>query len=453
MKSIEDYDVYDGSKVAVSDLSLSSGDTALAGKFAIIGYIVSALFFGSVVMWATFIPISSAAIASGIVGKEGYRKTVQHLEGGIIHAIHVKDGDHVTAGQKVIELSNVSSRSDFELLQKEKSIAVAKQASIVAAQQGRSEVTLPPWLVLENLERSVLDVIMGQREAFKVAERIHQEKLEIITLQLDSARKKIKALHNEKRVLKRSRALIRNELREYTQLQNQGLVPRSQVFDLKRQIVDNDLRQSESQVSLESMEQDINDLRMKQSELNEVKWKRLETELDKTREEIVRLDEHLSKTADTLERTIIRAATTGVVVNMQVNTRGGVIMPGQPLLDIVPSSGSLIVDARINHMDRDKVHMGQQAEIRFSAFNMRLTAPVPGEVTHISADRIIDAISNESYYRAKIALKGDPETVMNGGSIYPGMQAEVFIITGSRTALSYLTVPITKSFNRAFKDD
>jgi len=112
-----------------------------------------------------------------------------------------------------------------------------------------------------------------------------------------------------------------------------------------------------------------------------------------------------------------------------------------------------MVEARINPMDRDTVRVGQDAEVRFSAFNRRLTDPVRARVTLISADRLIDSVTNENFYQAKIELLEDPMQVLNGGNIYPGMQAEVFIVTGSRTALSYLIAPVTGSFNRAFRED
>ena len=129
----------------------------------------------------------------------------------------------------------------------------------------------------------------------------------------------------------------------------------------------------------------------------------------------------------------------------------GVIQPGQPLLDIVPRDGNLIVDARVDPMDRDSVSVGQHAEIRFTAFNRRITEAIAGRVMLISADRLTDPATNETYFQAKIELLENPEDIPNGGTIFPGMQAEVFIVTGSRTPLSYMIAPIIKSFNRAFK--
>jgi membrane fusion protein, type I secretion system len=437
----------------VNDTHFGRADVAIARNLVIAGYLVTFTFLGSIFAWAAFVPISGAAIAPGLVGKDGYRKTMQHLEGGIIHKILVKDGDEVTAGQKLIELVDLQSRSDFELMQKQRSISAAKEASLIAAQLGHKSVQLPDWLDLDSADAAVRDAINGQIEVSLFANRIHNEQLAIITKQIHRAKQKITALNDEKRVLRKSAHLVAQELAQYVSLQKKKLVPREVIFDLKRDVVENQLADSANRLAVQSTEQEVNELEMEKSRLIQKHWSQIGDELDDVREQLVRLDEKISKIEDTLERTMIRAATSGTIVNLQVNTHGGVIMPGQPLLDIVPSSGKLIIDAKIDPMDRDTVRIGQTAEIRFIAFNRRLTKPVKGHVSLISADRIIDATTNEHFYKAKIHLLENPENVLNGGAIFPGMQAEVLIITGSRTALSYLTAPISRSFNRAFRED
>lgn len=445
-----------GSNGAIASIGSSTfkpADMSIARRYIVTGYLVTALFLGSIFAWAAVVPISKAAIAPGVVGKEGYRKTVQHLEGGIIHKLLVRDGDAVTAGQALIELANVQSRSDFDLLQKQRIIAVAREATLLAAQRGSSEVILPDWLDLDAADASVRDMIAGQIEAAAVTSRLHLEQLDIIDRRIQRAGQKIRALNEEREVLQRSKSLVEEELAEYLSLQEKGLVTRKVIFDLQRNLVDTEAAYSANRVATESTVQEVNELEMEKSQLTASHLEDIGAELDIVREQLVTLDEKLSKTEDTLERTVIRAPTDGVVVNLQVNTVGGVISSGQPLLDIVPSSGSLIIDARVNPIDRDTVRVGQDAEIRFSAFNRRITEPVRGRVALISADSLTDNVTNERYFQAKIELLEDPESVWNGGNVYPGMQAEVFIVTGSRTALSYLVEPVVKSFNRAFRED
>ncbi len=439
--------------LSINELAFTREDLAISRRYVVTGYLVTVLFLSAIFAWAALVPISRAAIAPGIVGKEGYRQTVQHLEGGIIHKLLVKDGDPVAAGQILIELADVQSRAELELLQKQKMIAVAKEATLLAAQRGSADVTLPGSIAINELDPSVRDAINGQIEASLLASRLYDEQLEIIGRQIEGARQKITALDEEKVVLRRSANLVREELAQYMALHEKGLVTRQVIFDLERHVVDTEAAASGNRVALQSTAQEVNDLEMAKSRLTATHYEQLGSELDTVRAQLVALDERISKSTDTLERTVIRAPTEGVVVNLQVNTVGGVISTGQPLMDIVPNAGNLIVDARINPIDRDSVRVGQSAEIRFSAFNRRTTEPVAGEVALISADSLTDPVTNETYFLAKIELLEDPEEVWNGGAVYPGMQAEVFVVTGSRTALSYLIEPISKSFSRAFRED
>jgi HlyD family type I secretion membrane fusion protein len=206
----------------------------------------------------------------------------------------------------------------------------------------------------------------------------------------------------------------------------------------------------------ESKRQEINNLKLEKLKLKAVNTKRIVSDLGAVRNQLVDLDEKLAKTKDRLERTVIHAPIEGVIVDLRVNTIGGIIRPGEPLLDIVPQAGNLIIEAQIDPKDRDTVKIGQGAEVRFTAFNQRTTQPVKGKVVLISADSLLGAGPDGkqfSYYKAKVELLEDPSEVMNGTPVFQGMQAEVMIITGERTVLEYFLKPIIKSFNLAFRDD
>jgi HlyD family type I secretion membrane fusion protein len=428
-------------------------DVSIARTEIAIGMVVVALFVCSAVGWAGFVPLSSASIATGVIGKDGYRKTIQHLGGGIIHTILVKDGSTVTAGQTLIELIDVQARSKFELLYKQKVLATVKASSLLAEQSGQSEVIIPEWLDLDSIAPQVRVAVQGHIDAAKTGNTLHQKQLKILAQRIQRAKQKIEALHQENVILTQEGELIREEVEKYIVLVKKGIVTETRVFELKRARVSNQAKYSANKIALVSTHQEIHNLEMEKVTLITSRTKKIVDALDHVREQLVRLDEKLSATKDTLERTVIRAPISGVVVNLRVHTEGGVITSGQPLLDIVPSSGNLIVEARINPMDRDTVRVGQNAEVQFSAFNQRVTEAVQGRVAVISADRLIDPISHEPFYLAKIELLGNPEDMLNGAPIYPGMQAEVLIITGTRTAFSYVFDPIVKSFNRAFRED
>lgn len=446
-------------KSSVCTTGFDKADKKIANRYVRFGYLIIILFCGSIVSWSAFAKISSAAIAAGLVGKDGYRKTVQHLEGGIIQKILVRDGDKVRENQELIELEDIQSRSDFELLHKQKLIASTREACLIAESKDQDDVALvlPDGIELDNLDGSVRGAIEGHIEAFYVRRKLHKEQIDIIDQRIRQSEEKIKALKKELEALNKKGSIISQEQKKYQEFEKKGLVTRAQVFTLKRDKASNEADITANQVAIESTRQEINNLKMEKSELIANNTKRIVSDLDNVRDQLVDMDEKLAKTEDRLDRTVIRAPIDGVIVDLRVNTIGGVVRPGDPLLDIVPEEGNLIIEAQVDPKDRDTVSVGQNAEVRFTAFNQRITEPVPGKVIFISADRLVDKSvdgnTQLAYYKAKVELLEDPSEVLNGAPIYPGMQADVMIITGERTALEYFLNPVVKSFNRAFRDD
>jgi HlyD family type I secretion membrane fusion protein len=169
--------------------------------------------------------------------------------------------------------------------------------------------------------------------------------------------------------------------------------------------------------------------------------------------ELFDLAERLNAAEDVLRRTEIRAPLDGTIVGLQVHTPGGVISPGQPLMDIVPSGERLVVEAQVNPIDIDVVSVGLPALVRFTAFNQRNTVPVEGRITSVSADRLTDTAQERSYYQIRVELPADVLKTLGGAQLHPGMQAEVMIVTGKLPALEYFLRPVTRSLNRAFRED
>ena len=443
---------------SVSNTEFDSTDKKLAIKYIRIGYAIIFLFVGSVVAWSAYAPISSAAVAAGLVSKDGYSKTIQHLEGGIIDKILVKDGDKVRSNQELIHLKDIQSRSDVDLLEKQKLIALTKEACLLAELNNRESLppNFLPGINIETVDDFVRGAIDGHIKAFHVRRASYNGQLGIIDQRINQAKVKIKALAEERRALGEEGNIIAQEKKKYEELKKKGLVTRANVFSLKKDEAENETDKTANRVSTESTRQEINNLEMEKIELTAGYSKRVVSDLDSVRGQLVDLDVKLTKTDDRLERTVIRAPIDGVVVNLQVNTVGGVVKSGEPLLDIVPEAGKLIIEAQVDPSDRDTVRVGQNAEVLFTAFNQRITEPVQGKVVLISADRLVDIAADgkpKAYYGAKIELVEDPSEVLNGVPVYPGMQAEVMIITGERTALQYFMKPIVKSFNRSFRDD
>ena len=425
----------------------------VAKKEISLGFWIIAIFFGSLFGWATFVALPTAAIAPGVVGIEGYRKTIQHLEGGLVHKILVKDGDTVKAGETLVVLDNLRTQSDYELLRKQRITTAAREARLKAEYDRSDDIRFPDWLTGKRSDSFVRKAISNELDTFHVHRDLYDQQSGILQERITQSKLKISGLEQQITALNKQRRLIAKELTEYRDYAKRGLVTRSQVFSLERQNVQIEADLAETRVSISSTNQDISALQLRLSELAESQTKDVLTELSSARGKLLKIEKEFAKTNDQLSRTNIVAPIDGIVVGLKIHTTGGVIKSGQSIMDLVPSQENLVIEARVDPKDRDTVRVGQKAEVRFTAFNQRATPPVPGKVVHISADRFVDKSSRSGFYNARIELTASPEDILNGESIFPGMQAEVLILTGTRTALSYLIDPISQSFNRSFRED
>ncbi len=295
------------------------------------GLAVTVVFFGGFLGWAGSAPLESAAIAPGVVSLDSNRKTIQHLEGGIVSEIRVREGETVARGQALIRLDQIQARARLDFL---------------GAQMTAED---------------------------------HQI------------------------------ALVAEEVALVSKLFAKGLTQKPRLLALQR-------RKAELEGSL------------------------------------ARHRAQLRAAKDVLARTVIRAPMAGTIVGLQVHTPGGVIAKGEALLYIVPRDEPLIIEARVDPNDIDVVYEGLAAQIRLTSFSTRTIKPLDGRVVSVSADSIADRRSGESYYLARIEIEGNPTETLKGGQLYPGMPAEVIIVTGARTALDYFLAPLVRSFNRAFRE-
>ena len=253
--------------------------------------------------------------------------------------------------------------------------------------------------------------------------------------------------------LRERHGVVTQELAEYEKLKNQGLITRPQLLELK--IRKSDLEEELGDVEAEVAEATELKAQYESSIAEAIKLRKQESaeNLDRLRDTNARLQQRFTAIQDELGRTKISSPLGGYVVNLNASTKGGVIEAGEVIMEIVPDTDKLMIEARVDPKNRNTIHAGQKAEVRFSAFSQRNTLPIPGRVSLISADRMIDPATNTAFYRTMIELEVSDDETIGGMQIHPGMHAEVMIITGERTVLDYLFSPITRSFNRALRED
>ncbi|MDD1782187.1 HlyD family type I secretion periplasmic adaptor subunit [Enterovibrio sp. ZSDZ35] len=423
-------------------------------RLSLIGFGFIALFFGTFGVWSVFSPLEGASIAPGVVIVDSQRKTVQHLEGGIIDKIQVSEGATIEKGQPLIILDDTQARAQLTQLISKQRNAIAREARLIAERDNQDAIVFDQSLLDQRTtDPRVEELLTNQQRIFEARRGFFTSQQEIIDKQLAQNRAEFEGQEKRLEIEKRRLSIIGEEIAGNRQLAEKGYVSKTQVLRLEREEAQILSTISQLQANASRLAQNIaeNQAQLKEQELERIK--EIVEALRESREEHYELDEQLASAQHVLERTIIVAPLSGTVLNLQVYSEEGVITPGQPLLDIVPIDEKMVIEARVNPADIDQVDHGMKAQIRLTALSMRAVKPLNGELLTVSADRLVDDQSGEAYYLARVQLTDDVSAVLDGIDLYPGMQAEVMLLTEPRTPIEYLTKPLTESLNRAFREE
>ncbi len=417
-----------------------------------VGVVAILLFFGFVGGWAVLAPLNSAAIAPGLITVDSNRKTVQHLEGGIVKRILVRDGDRVRAGQPLVVLDETQRRATLDLVRGRLIEALLLEARLIAERDGAEIIHMPDELRDRAEDRDVLETLDGQRRILKARRDSLENSTRIMRQSIAQFGEEVRGLEGQIAAEDRQLALIGEELTAVRDLARKGLAKKPRVLALQREMAEIEGSRARNVSAIARARQAIIETRLRIDELRTRRVNEVEAQLRDAQAELFGLAERYRAAEDVLSRTAIVAPLDGVIVNLQVHTPGGVISPGAALLDIVPSGDALVVDARIDPNDIDVVRPGLTAQVRLGAFSQRRFAPLEGTVTWVSADGLTDEQTGRAFYRCRIALEDGYEAKLDGNALTPGMQAEVLVITGERTPFDYLMAPLHASFTRAFRE-
>lgn len=418
---------------------------------AIAGTLIVALFAGGFGLWAARVPIASAAIAPGIVAASGQNLTVQHLEGGIVRAIAVREGDRVEAGAPLVELDPTGARAERNRLTKSL-LAYEARAARLRAERDGADVAFDADLQARAEREGLSDTLTEERAQFaKHRQRLEAERA-ILSRQTAAQRERIEGLKVQARSTRRQIDVLTREIAVKRRLLARKLTPRSQVLRLERQREELRGRIGGHEASIGEGRNAIAEAQSRLSRLEAEAGERAVARLNEVRRQIADLRERIGRAEEVLGRVTVRAPRAGVVVDMTKNTTGAVVRPGETLLTLLPEGDELIVEARLSPRDVDVVHLGQKANLRFLALDMRTTPDIAGEVTYVSADRLLDEATREPYYTVRLRIPDALPAALATGAISAGMPVEAYIATGERTFLEYLVKPITDSFARAFRE-
>lgn len=421
-------------------------------RYAAIGLGALIALFGGLGGWAAVAEIDGAVIAPGVVEVESRRQTVQHLEGGIVSALKVRDGDRVEAGQTLVRLDDVKVRADLDILRGRMFALRAKQVRLRAERDGRARVD---WDLLgaagDRRERSRL--IESQRQSFAARRTSLTGEIELLTQRMAQLHADAEGLRAQRRSKARQIALLQEELVGLEKLYAKGYAPKTRILGLQREAerLAGERAQHASQIA--RAEKDIAETRIEILQRKREFRREVVAELEEVEGKLSELAERVVAARDQQRRLAVRAPKDGTVVNLRLHTVGGVLAAGDPILDLVPDGDRFELVARVAPRDIDKLSVGQPAEVRFSAFNMQTTPRLSGRVQTVSADRLVDQRSGEAHYEVRIRVPPAEIEQLDGVTLIPGMPVEVFINTGARTALSYLAKPFTDTLARTFREE
>lgn len=412
--------------------------------------VVTFLVFGT---WAVLAPLSGAVIASGVVKVDNNRKTVQHLEGGIVADILVKDGDHVSAGQPLIVIESEQVSATVDTLSGQLDAELAKAARLRAERDYLSELSFPASLEARAGSSTIAETMQVERQLFTTKRQALEAQLALLETQVSQVAQEIVGLRQQVEARNRASKLLSQEIAANETLRKKHLVEEVRLLALRRSYEEYEAERGGHLAEIAKAAQRGTELRMKSITLKDQYVQQAAAELTEAQTKIFDLQERVRPSQDALKRQRIPAPIAGTVVGLKVFTIGGIIAPREPLLDIVPDENPLIVDAQVKVEDIDALRPGLAADVRLTAYSQRIAPILTGTVTYVSADRLFDEATKSPYYMAHITI--DESSLAEAADIIdlvPGMPAEVFVKTGARTPFDYFIQPITSTLRRSLRE-
>ena len=402
--------------------------------------------------WAATAKIDSASVASGVVALEGDRQIVQHLEGGIVEKIMVREADSVEQGDTLVILESIETRSNLERVSNRFNEQSVIEARLLAEREFESSITFPETM-LTDATPELLEVMRTQDNILSDRLSIFSSQTEIGNFQIDQLQGQITGLEQQRNALERRLELHSSLIDRLTQGQELGVVVRNSLAEKMDTLIQIEAALGETTTEISQVGVRISEARLNLLQSRQQFLERANVELQEVRTQLTDLGESMKIAEDTFLRSVIRAPSSGTVQNVTVTTEGSVIRSGEILMEIVPQDDKLLVLARISPSDVDNVSPGQQAEVRFSSFNTKLTPVVLGLVETVSDDVITpDNPQEPPYYLGRIRVAEEDMSDVVRAGITPGMPADVVIVNGERTVLNYLVSPLVDAISKSMRE-
>ncbi|WP_050603934.1 HlyD family type I secretion periplasmic adaptor subunit [Ruegeria sp. 6PALISEP08] len=420
---------------------------------ALVGFAALVILVGGLGIWSVKTRLAGAIVSSGVIEVQSNRQVVEHLDGGVVGEIFVRDGDVVSSGDMLLRLDDTFLSSEQTIVEAQLFELLARRARLEAERDGLTSAELATRLSEVQTEYEIdADLISGQLNLFEA-------RLETLTRQDEQLRKQLVQIESEIEgtqaqlvSLRRQVELIEDELEDQQSLLKRGLTQTSRVLALQREEASLTGEIGRLEAAVARLKGQIASTEIQIVELTATRREEAITTLRDVQAQIAELSERRLSLTERLTRLDIRSPVSGTVYGSQVFALQSVVQPGEPMMYVVPQDTPLLVAARVDAINVDQLHVGQPVALRFPAFNQRETPELDGQVNNVSADTFTDEQSGLTFYRAEVALNDGQLERLNGQELLPGMPVETLIKTDERTPLSYLVKPMADYFNRAFRE-
>lgn len=410
--------------------------------------------FGLFMLWAATAPLDAGVPANGTVTVAGNRKTIQHLTGGTIDAIEVKDGQAVKKDQVLVRLNATQAEAQLGMTQAQYIIAAAVEARLSAERMNAEKIDFSPMLdKISQQDERVGNAIALQEQLFQSRRTALRNEISILNENLAGAQQQLRGLEEVKVNRESQLRSLKQELTNIRDMADKGFVPRNRMFELERNVSQIAAGLAEDIANIGRTRNQISELKLRVLNRQQEYQKEVESQLTDVQKEVQSLADRMAALDYEAKNTLIRSPIDGTVVGLNIHTVGGVIRSGEPLMDVVPHNEPLIIQAQVPTNLIDKVHVGLPVEIQFPAFSHSQTPNIPGTVQVVAADSVVDQKTGMPYYSVKVQVTPEGMKMLGVHKIRPGMPATALLITGERTMLNYLLKPLIDRMNIAFTGD
>ncbi len=432
--------------------SISIDESGESTRIVRTGLFVIVFLVGGALLWSFLAPISGAVIAQAQVKIDANRKTVQSFDGGIIKEILVKEGSVVEKDQPLLRLEDTTSSSNLNILATQLDVHKIKEARLSSEKNLQPTIAFPSELI-DRKNDKVAEIMESEKAAFLAKRKSLDDQVRLLRGGIEQTKQEISGIKAHMSAINESIGYIKKQITASEALYKKKFIEQSQIWKLKRSISEKKEELAAQKAKIAETREKLGEIELRIIVVQNNYVQEAEDEIKETRKEIFDIYERLRPAKNELARHVVTAPITGQVINLQVFTIGGVIRPGETLLDIVPNVTNLIIEARVETKDIDDLFVSQKAEIQLSAFNRRTTPLVGGEVVYISGDILEDDDRRDTpYYLVHIRVNETSLQALGDVKLFPGMPATAFIKTIEKTFADYMLSPIVDNFRRAFRE-